>query len=108
MKSIEKYRKKDGTEPFSEWLKLLPEEVQWRIFAYIRRVAQGGAKKSLKTIQGCNGVKEICIPFGPGYRIYFAQTENRIVLLLVGGLKRTQKKDIEKAKVYWRNYNEKT
>lgn len=74
MKEIEKYQKEDGSEPFSDWLDELPEDFQVRVFAYVRRVAQGGAKKSIELIQGGNGVKEIRIHFGPGYRVYFGDT----------------------------------
>lgn len=105
MKEIEKYKTANGTEPFSEWLNELPEEVQVRIYAYIRRVANNGAKKNIEILQGGNGVKEIRIHFGPGYRVYFGEVKNKVVLLLVGGIKRTQKKDIEKTKIYWRDYN---
>lgn len=105
MKEIEKYKKIDGTEPFSEWLEQLPEDVQVRVYAYVRRVANDGAKKNIEVIKGGNGVKEIRIHHGPGYRVYFGEVKNKVVLLLIGGTKRTQKKDIEKAKVYWRDYN---
>jgi putative addiction module killer protein len=50
------------------------------------------------------GVCELRFMFGKGYRIYFAEDGNRIVLLLTGGDKSTQKKDIEKAKRYWKEY----
>lgn len=108
MKEIEKYQKEDGSEPFTDWRQGLSDEVQHRIFAYIRRVAQGGAKKNVKVLRNGEGVKEIKIHFGPAYRIYFGEVQNKIILLLMGGTKRTQKKDIEKAKEYWRDYNEKT
>jgi len=50
------------------------------------------------------GVSELRIHFGPGYRVYFAEVGNHIVLLLIGGTKRRQNADIEKAKDYWRTY----
>ena len=50
------------------------------------------------------GVYELRIQFGSGYRIYFCQFGVTIILLLCGGDKSTQQQDIEKAKEYWRNY----
>jgi putative addiction module killer protein len=50
------------------------------------------------------GVCELKINYGPGYRLYFGQIGSAIVLLLCGGDKSTQEQDILKAKQYWRNY----
>jgi putative addiction module killer protein len=47
------------------------------------------------------GVWEARIDWGPGYRIYYAQAGQRLILLLVGGYKRKQQADIEKAHLYW-------
>jgi len=51
-------------------------------------------------------VEELRIDYGPGYRVYFGQDGDVIVVLLVGGDKRTQSKDIEAAKAYWQDYKE--
>jgi putative addiction module killer protein len=50
------------------------------------------------------GVYELRINYGPGYRVYFGQVEETIVLLLIGGDKSTQEQDIRKAKTYWTDY----
>lgn len=44
--------------------------------------------------------------FGPGYRVYFGLDGNTLVVLLVGGDKKTQKKDIQRSKEYWKDYQE--
>lgn len=46
------------------------------------------------------------IDYGPGYRLYFGKKGNRLVILLIGGDKRTQEKDIKRAKEYWNDYQE--
>jgi putative addiction module killer protein len=51
-----------------------------------------------------DGVSELVIDFGPGYRVYFGQDGDTVVLL-TGGTKRTQTKDIARAKVLWKEYN---
>ncbi|MBE9142264.1 hypothetical protein IQ236_03395 [Planktothrix mougeotii LEGE 06226] len=51
------------------------------------------------------GVFQFKINYGPGYRIYFGQVGLTLILLLCGGDKSTQQKDIKKAKEYWRDYN---
>ena len=104
IKEIEKYQTADGKEPFSDWLESLPADIQARVYAYIRRLAQGGARNNIESVG--DGVKEIRIHFGPGYRVYFGEVKSRIVLLLIGGTKRTQDADIKKAKSYWSDYNE--
>lgn len=55
-----------------------------------------------------SGVMELRIHHGPGYRVYYAFSGDQIVLLLVGGDKRTQKKDIQTAISYWKDHQEKT
>lgn len=52
------------------------------------------------------GVRELRIAFGPGYRVYFAEDGPVIVLLLIGGDKSTQTKDIKTARKYWNEYQE--
>lgn len=55
-----------------------------------------------------DGVLELRLFFGPGYRVYFAESDRTLVLLLCGGDKSTQTSDIEKAKTYWIDYKKRT
>lgn len=50
-----------------------------------------------------NGINELKINYAKGYRIYFKETNGKIIILLIGGDKSTQQKDIEKAKEIWAN-----
>ena len=103
MKDIEIYKTETGKEPFSEWIKSINKVSAAHIFNYIGRVARSGSKSNIKALG--NGIYEIKISKGPGFRVYFGEVENTIILLLIGGDKKTQKQDILKAKEYWRNYN---
>lgn len=78
---------------------------QAAVAARLARV-EGGNLGDCKTIKGGQGVKELRIPKGPGYRIYFGEDGDTIVILLTGGGKGSQKKDIEKAKAFWKDYGQ--
>jgi putative addiction module killer protein len=59
-----------------------------------------------KIIKGGDGIWELRINFGPGYRVYFGKKGTTIIILLLGGNKGTQERDIIKAKKYWLEYKE--
>ena len=105
MKKVFTLRLRNGSEPFSEWLQRLEIREQAAIRAYIDRVAMGGGKKNVKPL--AHGVFEVKIDRGPGYRVYFGQDGNEIILLLLGGDKGSQSRDIKLAKEYWRTYVQK-
>ncbi len=93
-----------GTSPFIDWLESLKDRsAVARIIQRLDRVRLGnfGVFRSLH-----DGVFELKLDIGPGYRIYYALAGETIVLLLVGGDKSTQKKDIALAKEYWRDYQQ--
>ena len=84
------------TEEFDEWLSSLADQkAQAKIASRIERLGLGnpGDVKSVGA-----GVSEMRVPYGPGYRVYFKQTDKTIILLLCGGDKSTQKRDIRRAK----------
>ena len=100
---IREYERTDGNCPFREWLEGLDVAVKARIQARVFRFEQGnmGDHKAVGT-----GVWEARLDFGPGYRIYFGKDGNRIILLLLGGDKSSQRKDIRRAREYWEAYLE--
>lgn len=99
---IEIYETVSGKLPFSEWLEHLGDiQARAKIRIRIERLKLGNLGKC-ESVGG--GVFELKIDFGPGYRVYFAHVGKKIVLLLCGGSKRTQKKDIEFAKVFFEDF----
>lgn len=105
-RDIEIYKQADGKKPYEEWLGGIKDGTsRARIRARIDKVATGnfGDFKSVG-----DGVSELRFTFGPGYRVYYGLDGEKIVLLLFGGDKSTQDKDIEKAKEYWKDYKERT
>lgn len=89
-----------GREPAKIWLYSLRDSVaRERIMACLLKASDGnfGDHKSVG-----DGVSEMRLHFGPGYRLYYAIAENNeLLLLLVGGDKSTQESDIQNAKKYW-------
>ena len=101
-REVRRYIKPDGRIPFAEWLESLRDgKVGTIITKRLDRVSSGnlGDYKSVG-----EGVCELRIKYGPGYRVYFGQIGTTIVLLLCGGDKSTQDRDIGTAIEYWREY----
>lgn len=84
------------TEAFSTWLRKLQNlQALARIQIRIRRLSLGNFGDAKPVGEG---VSELRIDYGPGYRVYFQKTGNLLILLLIGGTKKTQAADIAKAK----------
>lgn len=97
---LREYARADGKCPFRDWLRALKDAgVRAKIRVRLNRVRKGnmGDCKSV-------GSDELRMNFGPGYRAYLGRDGNSVVLLLCGGDKKTQKKNIETAKSYWKDY----
>ena len=100
------YQTVAGEQPFVEWLRALKDrQARTRIEARIARVAVGNFGDTEPVGEG---VLELRIDWGPGYRVYFARLGQVVVLLLCGGDKRTQQKDIDRAKTYFEDYKART
>lgn len=91
----------DGRIPFQAWLDSLDRHTQARITVALARLSRGN-RSNVKGVGG--GVAELKMDFGPGYRIYFGQDGETLVILLAGGTKRRQSEDIAMAKVRWLEY----
>ena len=98
---IKYFAKENGAAPFEDWLNKLDYPMQAAVARIIQRVAKGGGKKSVKALK--QDLFEIKMPQGPGYRVYFAK-EKDVIILLFGGGKKSQSRDIGKAEKYWRSY----
>ncbi len=101
-REIQRYITADSRIPFDEWFNSLRDiKTQIKINKRLNRVILGnlGDYRSVG-----EGVYELRIDYGPGYRIYFGQSGLTIVVLLCGGDKSTQAQDIDKAIEYWKHY----
>jgi len=95
-----------GKDPYLDWIRHL-RDVQAKI-AIIRRVArvEHGNFGDHKWCR--DGVWELRIDVGPGYRVYYGVVGRRVVLLLCGGDKRTQDADLDRAVIYWKDWQRRT
>ena len=102
IKKILQYQTREGSVPFREWLLSLSDlKVRARIRARLDRLLLGnfGDCKAVG-----KGIFELRLHFGSGYRIYFGLDDRVIVVLLLGGDKTRQTKDIQKSQEYWQDY----
>lgn len=100
---IDVYETAAGKLPYSEWENSLSARDRAIITTRLVRIRQGNLG-DCKPIKGSHGVYEFRIDFGPGYRIYYGMKGKKIILLLCGGDKGTQNKDVLKAKTFWEDY----
>jgi putative addiction module killer protein len=106
MYEIRHYLEHDGRDPFAEWRhRLRDTSARIAIDRRIMRLELGnhGDHKSVG-----DGVWELRVDAGPGYRIYYAQAGAKVVLLLCGGDKRKQATDIKRAVAYWRDWQQRS
>ena len=106
MIEVLRYVTESGEDVFGKWLAgLADNRARAKVAARIARLAAGnfGDSKSLR-----EGVLELRIDWGPGYRVYFAMAGRTVVLLLCGGGKSRQSVDIDRAVAYWKDYKRRT
>jgi len=101
---IEIYQTTTGRRPFVDWLNSLADvRTQARVEARIRRlsISHWGDHKRLG-----DGITELRLDFGPGYRVYCSKVDQTLVILFVGGDKSSQRRNIETTRRYLRDYQE--
>lgn len=104
MRTLKYYQTSNGKQPFVEWLMGLKDVVGvTRINKRIERLMLGQRGDSESVGEG---VFELRIHYGPGYRLYYAEQGNELVILLYGGSKGLQQRDIDRAIFYWKDYLE--
>jgi len=99
---IREYITPDGKSPFEEWLLGLSDrKARAKVLTRLDRIAKGnfGDYKYLR-----EGVYELRLTYGKGIRVYYGKEEDTVILLLCGGDKSTQTKDIQKAIEYWHKH----
>jgi putative addiction module killer protein len=101
MPEIRYYVASDGQQPFATWFADLEAVARAKVTRAISRLEQGNFS-NVKSIG--EGVFEYRIDFGPGYRVYFGQHGPTLVILLTGGTKKRQQRDIDEAHTYWQDY----
>jgi putative addiction module killer protein len=105
-RQVETYVTHDGKDIFQRWLNgLTDQRARALIDKTVAKVRLGnlGQHKSVG-----EGVQEIVLNYGPGYRIYFGEHGTTLVILLFGSTKKRQEEAIELAKRYWRDWKERT
>ncbi|MCZ6676548.1 MAG: type II toxin-antitoxin system RelE/ParE family toxin [Candidatus Poribacteria bacterium] len=101
---VEIYQHPNGDEPFIDWLSSIRDKrTTARIRSRLRRVEETGNLGNYRSVG--EGVFELRLQFGAGYRIYFGWIREDTLLLLFAGDKDSQSRDVQREKTYWREYN---
>jgi putative addiction module killer protein len=103
MPEIRYYVALSGLQPFAAWFADLESVARAKVTRAIVRLEQGNFS-NVKSVGG--GVLEYRIDFGPGYRVYFGREGEALVILLIGGTKKRQQRDIDAAHSYWQDYKQ--
>lgn len=102
LKLLKKFESENGKCPYDEWFnKLKDMKAKALVDARLIRVRKGNFGNCRFVGEG---VRELKIDYGPGYRVYFGEDGDTLIILLCGGDKSTQSRDIKKAQEYWAEY----
>ena len=101
MNDVREYNDREGRSPYAAWFNRLNAQAAAKVTTAVTRMAQG----NFSNVKGVgSGVFECRIDFGPGYRVYFGKDGERLVILLGGGTKKRQQRDIATTIVRWQDY----
>ncbi|MCL4115692.1 UNVERIFIED_CONTAM: hypothetical protein GTU68_053921 [Idotea baltica] len=91
----------EKTVEFDKWIRKLKDlRAKAKILFRIQKIEKDGHFGDCKPVG--DGIKELKVNYAKGYRVYFKEKDGKIIVLLVGGVKSTQDKDIKKAKDIWK------
>jgi putative addiction module killer protein len=90
---VEEYQRDDGSSPFRDWFDRLSAQAAAKVAKYLLRIEHGNTG----AIKWFSGIGEVRIDWGPGYRVYLIRDGESLVVLLGGGTKASQSKDIDRA-----------
>ncbi|QLP99023.1 MAG: type II toxin-antitoxin system RelE/ParE family toxin [Burkholderiaceae bacterium] len=97
----------DGADPYQQWLSgLRDRQARARVLVRTNRLAEAGQFGDCKPVG--DGVWELRIDYGPGYRVYYARAGAAVVLLLIGGDKSSQQADIATAQRHWKDWKQRS
>lgn len=97
---VQEYLREDGSSPYQEWFDTLDIYAATKVSTAIVRLELGNTSN----IKWFDGIGELKIDYGPGYRIYLVQQGQELIILFGGGTKKTQQSDIENAKNLYQEY----
>jgi len=100
---VEEYITMEGGSPFAKWFDELDSHAANKVNTYLTRIGQGNSS-NLKPIKG--SLQEVIIDWGPGYRVYVGKDGDKLIILLGGGIKKHQQKDIDHAQWFWEEYKQ--
>ena len=101
MIDVRLYEQGDGHSPFADWFEALDRQAAAKVTIAVERLRLGNFS-NVKSVGA--GVQEFRIDWGPGYRLYLGREGEKLVILLTGGTKHRQDKDVERAKELWTEY----
>jgi putative addiction module killer protein len=101
MIEVREYNDQDGRSPYAAWFDQLNAQAAAKVATALTRLTA----ENFSNVKGVGlGIFELRIDFGPGYRVYFGKDGERLVILLGGGTKKRQQRDIQEALSNWQDY----